>query len=92
MKGNDFDYSDVENKFIGNEPSIMTGIEDWITRKELLTDNLLDHWKAIQNILIVSYNVFHILSICHTSCNVKRSVSFFNLKHLIKIKQIWHGI
>ena len=62
---------------IGNELSIMTEIEDWKTRKELLADNLVDHWKAIQNIPIVSDNIVRILSICHTSRNVERSFSFY---------------
>ena len=43
IKRNDFDYSDVENKLIGNELSIMTEIENWKTRKELLADNLFDY-------------------------------------------------
>ena len=88
MKQNDFDYSDVENKLIGNELSIMTEMEDWKTRKELLADNLFDHWKALQNIPIVSDNVVRILSICHTSCNVERSFSFFYIIYLIRIKRI----
>ena len=47
IKQNYFDYSDVENKLIGNKLSIMTKIEDWGTRKKISVDNLFDHWKAI---------------------------------------------